>query len=159
MDGLLPARGQLVLTDLHGDFGIGGGGARLQTSFSQGCASVVYQDFAPKLDLHLIYRLSDLVNCFELLCGFGGYDVSSICSPRVYLTGAYYHRPCLIWGHWVSQVFTLMCLEQFCCREVIRCVLFCTCIVLMMSDDRGDGDWFPVATTVNSRTGGSRCCG
>ena len=25
----------------------------------------------------------------------------------VYLTGAYYHRPCLIWGHWLSQVFSL----------------------------------------------------
>ena len=28
----------------------------------------------------------------------------------------------------------------------------------MMSDDTGDGDWFPVATTARSRTGGSGCC-
>ena len=29
---------------------------------------------------------------------------------------------------------------------------------LMMSDDTGDGDWFPVATTACSQTGGSGCC-
>ena len=35
------------------------------------------------------------------------------------------------------------------------------CVVsrLMMSDDTGDGDWFPMATTERSQTGGFRCCG
>ena len=30
---------------------------------------------------------------------------------------------------------------------------------LMMSDDTGDGDWFPVATAARSQTGGFGCCG
>ena len=30
---------------------------------------------------------------------------------------------------------------------------------LMMSDDTGDGDWFPLTTAARSRGGGSRCCG
>ena len=56
------------------------GWRRVLTSFSQVYASVLYQDCAPKLNLHLIYQLSDLVNCFKPLCGIGGYDVSSICA-------------------------------------------------------------------------------
>ena len=32
------------------------------------------------MDPYLIYRLSDLVYCIELLCGISGYDVSSICA-------------------------------------------------------------------------------
>ena len=28
---------------------------------------------------------------------------------------------------------------------------------LMMSDDTGDGDWFPMTTAARSRGGGSRC--
>ena len=30
---------------------------------------------------------------------------------------------------------------------------------LMMSDDTGDGDWFPLTMATRSRGGGSRCCG
>ena len=74
---------------------------------------------------------------------------------RVYLYGACYHRLCLIWGHWISQVFALMCLEWLCCGEVIW-YLLCR---LVMSDDTGDGDWFPMAMAARSRTGGFRCCG
>ena len=35
------------------------------------------------------------------------------------------------------------------------------CVVsrLVMLDDRGDGDWFPMTMTARSWTGGSRCCG
>ena len=123
VDGLLPAGGSrflLTCTDTVGNRG----GARLLYSFPQECASVLYRDFsrdfAPKMDPNLIYRLSDLVNSFELLCGIGGYDVSSICGNPGLFDQAYYHRPCLIWGHWLSQVFALMCLERLCCGEVIR---------------------------------------
>ena len=35
----------------------------------------------------------------------------------------------------------------------------CVVLRLMMSDDTGDGDWFPVATAARSRTGGFGCCG
>ena len=66
-------------------------------------------EIGPELDLSL--------NHFELLCGVGGYDMSSIGAYPVY--GACYHRLCLIWGHWMSQVFTLKCLERLCCGEVI----------------------------------------
>ena len=68
---------------------LGTGGNRVLTNFLQGCVPVLYQDFAPKLDMNLIYRLLDLVNCFELSWGIGGHNVSS----QVYLTGAYYHQP------------------------------------------------------------------
>ena len=44
--------------------------------FPQECASVVCRDFAPKVYPNLINRSSDLVSCFELLCGIGGVDVS-----------------------------------------------------------------------------------
>ena len=30
---------------------------------------------------------------------------------------------------------------------------------LMMSDDTGDGDWFPMATAAGSQIGGFGCCG
>ena len=80
---LLPVGGSwflLICTETVGNRGGGGGGVvRLLTSSPQECASVLYQDFALKLDLILFYRLSDLVNCFELLCGIGGYDVWLIC--------------------------------------------------------------------------------
>ena len=58
--------GHLVLTVLHRDCWEPGG-TRVLTSFPRGCVSVLYQDFAPKLGLNLIYRLLDLVNCFELM--------------------------------------------------------------------------------------------
>ena len=58
--------------------GGGGGGAQVLTSFLQVCVPVLYQDFAPKLDLNLIYHLLDLVNCFELSWGIGGHDASSM---------------------------------------------------------------------------------
>ena len=35
-------------------------------------------DSTSKLDLNLIYRLSELVNHFEPLCDIGGYDVTLI---------------------------------------------------------------------------------
>ena len=56
----------------------GGGGTPVLTSFLQGCVLVLCQDLAPKLDLNLIYRLLDLVNCFKLSWGIGGYGVSSM---------------------------------------------------------------------------------
>ena len=68
--------GKLVLADLHRD--CWEPGMDSSADFPWGCVSVLCQDFAPKLDLNLIYRLSDLLNCFELLCGIGGYDVSPI---------------------------------------------------------------------------------
>ena len=73
-------REHLVLTALRRDYWEpgGGGGARVLTSFLQGCVPVLYQDFAPKLDLNLFYRLLDLVNCFELSWGIGLHDVSSM---------------------------------------------------------------------------------
>ena len=112
----------LVITALRRDcWELGGWGvAQVLTTFLRGCVSVLYQDFAPKLDLNLINRLFDLVNCFELLWGIGGYDVSSIWAhsglfDRSLLPPALFDR-----GHWISQVFALMCLERLCCGEVIR---------------------------------------
>ena len=97
--------------------------------FSQGCASVLYQDFAPKMDLNLIYRLSDLVNCFERMCGIGVYDASSVCA----------HPGLFDRGLWPFSV--------------------CAILRLIMSNVMGDGDCVPVATPARSQTGGSRCFG
>ena len=110
------SREQPVLADLC-RFCWEPGGTQLIVFFSQECASVVCRDFAPKVDPNLINRSSD---CFELLCGIGGVDVSSLCVPPELFDRACHNRPCLIWGHWLSQVFTLMCLEQLCCWEVIQ---------------------------------------
>ena len=51
---------------------------RVLTNFPRECVLVLCQNSTSKLDLNLIYLLSELVNHFELLCGIGGYDVSSI---------------------------------------------------------------------------------
>ena len=125
-------------------------------SFTQECASVLCRDFAPKMDPNLIYRLSDLVNCFELLCGIGGYDVLSMCvPPGLFDRGLL--QPAL------SDMGTLVVAGvRF---DVSGAVLLrrgdsvCAGSHLMMSYDTGDGDWFPVATASRSRTSGSRCCG
>ena len=88
------------------------------------------------------------MNCFELLCGIGGYDVSSIRShpglfdrsllPPVFLICAHFDvsGAALLWG-----------------GDYVRVVSR-----LMMSDDTGYGDWFPVAMTACSWIGGVRCC-
>ena len=71
------SRGQLVIIDSHRDCWELGE-TRVLTSFPREFVLILCQDFTSKLDLNLIYRLSDLVNHFELVCGVGGYDVSSI---------------------------------------------------------------------------------
>ena len=103
----------------------------------------------------MFYRLSDLVNCFErFICA-----MDTVCHrfmpTRVYLNEAYCYRLCLLWKHWVSQVFALMCLERLCCLrggDSVRAVL-CS----IMSDDTSDGACVPVATTAHPQPGGSRC--
>ena len=60
-----------------GTGGGGGGGAM----FPQECALVLCQDFTPKMNINLFYRSSNLVDCFDLLCGMGRDDVSSLCVP------------------------------------------------------------------------------
>ena len=59
------SRGQLVIIDPHRDCWEPGETLVL-TSFPGECVSVLCQDFTSKLDLNWIYRLSDLVNHFEL---------------------------------------------------------------------------------------------
>ena len=131
--------------------GGGGGGTRILTSFLRGCVSVLYQDFAPKLDLNLIYCLLDLVNCFELLWGIGGYDVLSMWAHpgffyRSLLPPALFNTGTLdVTGFHFDVSGAALLRGGYSVSVVSR---------LMM----GDGDWFPVATTARSRIGGSGCC-
>ena len=95
------------------------GGTHLKIGYPQECVLVVGRDFVPKVDPELINRLSDLVNRFRLVCVFGG-DMSFLCVPRGYLTGSYHNRPCWSWEYWLSQVFTLMCLNKLYIQEVTQ---------------------------------------
>ena len=69
--------------------------------FPQDGALVLCRDSTPNMDIILFYRLLDLVDCFDLLCGMGGHDVSSLCVPQDCLQGTCYNRVCLIWGYWM----------------------------------------------------------
>ena len=129
--------GHLVFTIFHIDCWKPGG-TRLLT--------VLHQDFAPKFGLNLIYHLLDLVNCFELLCGIGGYDVSSI-----------WDHPGLFDRRLLPPALTDMgTLDVH--FDVSGAALLRVVLRLIMSDDMKDGHWFPVAMTACSRTDGSGCC-
>ena len=63
--GVAASREQLVIIDSHRECWEPGE-TRVLTNFPRECVSVLCQDFPLKLDLNLIYRLSELVNHFEL---------------------------------------------------------------------------------------------
>ena len=105
-----------------------------------------------------IYRLLDLLNCFELLCGVGGYDMSSICAhpglfDRSLLPPALSDMGTLVVAGVRSDVCGAALLWG---GDLVR-----ASSRLMMSYDTGDGDGrcFPMAMAARSRTGGSGCCG
>ena len=153
--GVSSGRGQLVISDSHRDCWEPG---ETQTLIScpRECVSVLCQDFTPKLDLNLIYRLSDLVYHFELLCEVGGYDVL--------LIGA--HPVLFEWVLLPLALFVMVTLDVTGVRFDVSGVallrggdLVRIISRLMMSDDTGDGDWSPMAMTARSRTAGFGCCG
>ena len=100
--------------------------------------------------------MSELVNHFELLCCIGGYDVSSI--------GTY--PGLFVWGLLPPALFDMGTLDVAGVRfdvsgvALLRgCDLVLVVSRLVMSDDTGDGDWFPMAMAARSRTVGFGCCG
>ena len=99
------------------------GGTPSMVGFPHECTPVVCRDFALKVDPYLINRSSDLVKRFRLLCVFGGDDVSSFCVPMG-LFDRTLSQPLSDVGI-MSQVFTLMCLDRFCLREVFQYGLVC----------------------------------
>ena len=130
--------------------GGGGGGCRLLASFPQGCVSVLYQDVIPKMDLNMLYRLSDLVNCFELLCD--GYDVSSnYAHPGLFDRGLL-PPPLFVKG---TLSVAGVCIDVSGAALLWGGDSVSAVSRLMMSDDMGDGDWVTVAMTARSQTGGS----
>ena len=57
------------------------GGALFLPKFPQDGALVLCRDSTPKFGANLFYRSLDLVDCFDILCGVGGDDVSWLCVP------------------------------------------------------------------------------
>ena len=120
---------QRLLGTGGGGGGGGGVGARLLAD-SQGCAFVLCQDCAPQMDLSISYCLSDLVDCFELVCD--GYDRSSVFAhPGV----AGVRFDVSVWSGFVLRGGDSTCPGA----------------VSMMSDVTSDGHWFPVAMTARLR--------
>ena len=113
---------------------------------------VLCRDFAPRLDLNVFYRLSDVVNCVELLCD--GYDMLSLCA-----------KPDLFdWGLLPPALFVMMTLGAAGVRFDVSGVallrggdLVQAVSRSMISDVTGDGNWVSMATTERPRPGDSNC--
>ena len=137
MDGLSPTGTHILL---------GTGGTHSMVGFSQECAPVRCRDFAPKVDLDWINRLSDLMNRLSLLCADGGNEVSS-CDVSLGL----FNRALSDMG-----ILGIACvhLDVSGGTGLVRAG---SC--LLVSVDTGEGVRFPLTMTAHSLTGGSKGCG
>ena len=132
--------------------GRGGGGGMFLVGFPQEGTLVLCWDSTPKMDINLCYRLLDLVDCFDLLCGMGGDDMSSLCVPPGLSSRDLSQLSLSDTG--VLDVtgvrFDVSGASLSCEGDSVQ---FGSS--LMMSDDTGYGDWFPLITA--ARSGSGRC--
>ena len=127
-----------------------------RNSFDGSCPTGMCPDFVLKVDQDLINQLSDLVDRFELLCVFGGDYMSSRCVSPGLFDRVLSHPALSDLGILVGTGVHFDVSEQALSRrgDSVRAGFF-----LLVSDDTGDGERFPVTTAARSLTGGSKCCG
>ena len=106
-------------------------------------------------DINLFYHLLELLDCFDILCG-----MDMMCRrfvfPQDCLPGICYNW--VLSDTWILDVtgvrFDVSGASLLCEGDSVRFGPS-----LMMSDDTGDGNWFPLTTAARSRGGGSGRCG